>query len=135
MIKLVLYGTLKDPELFFSLTGFNFLNEVSGYICGKIYEVTDYTEPQKIFRYPLFVPDDNGTKIIAKEVAINVSNHNEGNFWKILQDFEGDLYKLEIINFYPFNKKPHKSRTYVGNPEKAREIRFIENTSFYLWQK
>lgn len=135
MIRLVLYGTLKDPELFFSVTGFHFLNEIYGYVYGKIYEVTDYTEPQKIFRYPLFVPGNNGIKIIAKEVAINIDNHNKSIFWNVLQSFEGNLYKLETVNFYPFNKKPYKSKIYVGDPKKAKKIHLVKNTYSYLWQK
>jgi len=131
----VLYGTLKNPALFYSVTGFHFSHEVFGYVYGKIYEVTDYRDPQKIFTYPLLVPSNNGSKVIAKEVNIEVGDCSKSNFWKSLGVFEGDLYKLEIVDFYPVNKKPHKSKAYTGNLKKIKAcVRIVRiNAPFYLW--
>lgn|GEM_PF-6353269 len=135
MIKLVLYGTLKNPDLFYSVTGFHFSHEIIGYIYGKLYEITDYTEPQKVFTYPLFIPSNDGTKVIAKEVSVDVDKYNKGAFWENLQSFEGDLYKLEVIEFYPFDEKPRKGIAYVGSSKKAKNIRIVKiNTPFYSWQ-
>ncbi len=132
---MVLYGTLKDEKLFYSVTGFHFSDEVYGYVRGKVYEIVDYTEPKKIFTYPLFVPHSIGSKIIAKEVGIQVDDFNKNNFWENLYFFEGDLYKLKFVTFYPINKKPHRSKAYVGNLKNIRSnICIIRvNTLFYLW--
>ncbi len=136
----IFYGSLMDEDLVNKVCQFLPTTTRMGFIKGSLFEVTDYTEPNQIFKYPLAVLDNSGEFIIAK---LNIFSLNEQEFNDMkarLIDFEGYLYELTQAIFHGFSNQENDGFIFVAKTglnldghERIRKLSPIAGV--YLWNK
>lgn len=95
---LIFYGTLMDLRLANRITGMIPVKCQVGYVWGEIYEITDPTEPNGIYRYPAITLGNQKMKIMALLVQYELRNTEK--FWDNLIEYEGDMYSYVETSFF-----------------------------------
>lgn len=127
-----------DLRLAHRITGIVPVKCQAGYVWGKIYEITDPTEPNGIYRYPAITLSNQKMKIMALLVQYELKNTEE--FWANLTKYEGDIYRYVETNF--FNSDGFVANGYIAvikNDEElstnCNSIRIEEHEGFYIFLK
>jgi hypothetical protein len=126
-----------DLELLRNITGFSIRSARQGYIYGNLYEVTDYTEPRGIYKYPLLIAKHGLSVVICIEVVFKLGYKNLRLLERRLKSFEGELYHTKILEFHAFTGGVGKGISFVGKLDAVqgksniKKIDPISNT--YLW--
>lgn len=94
-----------DMRLAYKITDLLPKNCQSGYILGEIYEITDYTEPNNIYKYPVLIHGRKDLKISALFVEYELNINEPTGFYKKLKAYEGPLYKFARTKFYNMNNR------------------------------
>lgn len=135
--KLIFYGSLMNIDLFYQITGLKPDVVRYGYVRGNLYEVTDYTEPHGITKYPLLIPEEGTNIVISLEITVDLKSVQLKNFWGRLSKFEGDLFHPKPVTFYPFRGRSARGIIYTGNIKdlqgKRNITKLVPISTVYLW--
>ncbi|MFW0837946.1 MAG: hypothetical protein ACKKL5_03010 [Candidatus Komeilibacteria bacterium] len=110
----IFYGSLKNVKLIKKILKTSPTKRTLGFIKGYLYEVTDETEPNNIFKYPIVILDDNGLQISAWLTQFTVSNNSLAVLKSRLNEFEGPLYEPKETTFYEVDGKKSKGIVFVA---------------------
>jgi hypothetical protein len=94
-------------------------NSVLGFVKGYLYEITDETEPNGIFRYPILIQDNTGGNIPAQLTQFEITKKELTVIYNRLNEFEGHLYKPKEMIFYGVNGKKFKGIAFVAKSVSA----------------
>src|SRR3989338_9155596 len=67
---------------------------------GKLYAVTDHSEPLGVFRYPLAILTDCGPRVKSLLTWFDMTTDEFTEMRERLCEFEGPLYELTTAPFY-----------------------------------
>jgi len=129
-----------DGELVKEVCRFNPTKIEMGLIKGTLFEVTDHTEPNGIYKYPLAVLGDSGELIIAKLNVFSLNLHEFAEMWKRLIDFEGHLFEPVQTTFRDFDNREREGLVFAvkAGLRLDRDIRIKKLSStlgVYFWDK
>lgn len=127
-----------DLRLAHSITGILPVKCQAGYIWGEIYEITDPTEPNGIYRYPAITLDNQKIKIMALLVQYELKNAEK--FWSNLMEYEGDMYSYLQTSFFNLDGSVANGHIAVIKNDKklstkCNSIKIEESEGFYIFLK
>jgi len=135
--RLIFYGSLKDLDRFYEITGYKPSSVRYGFVRGDLYEVTDYTEPRGIHKYPILVPAEGTNVVISIEITLWLKPAQQKILWTKLDEFEGSLYRKQTITFYPFLGNASHGTAYIARSAdlhgKMNIAKLIPVSTVYLW--
>lgn len=98
--KFIFYGSLMDVSLVHKICGHKPVSIEIGAFKGKLYAVTDHSEPHDVFRYPLAVLTDCGPRVKSLLNWFDMTTDEFTGMRERLCEFEGPLYELTTAPFY-----------------------------------
>jgi hypothetical protein len=96
--RFIFYGTCKNLDLLQKIVGEKPTKIEWGFVRGKLFEVTDEFEPNKIVKYPIAILDDEHF-IRSLMITYKLRREEFKLLFKKLLIFEGGLYKHKKIVF------------------------------------
>ena len=137
---LIFYGSLMDGELVKEVCRFNPIKIEMGLIKGTLFEVTDHTEPNGIYKYPLAVLGDSGELIIAKLNVFPLNLHEFAEMRICLIDFEGPLFEPVQTTLRNFDNQEREGLVFVAKAglrlDRDTRIKRLSSTlGVYFWNK
>lgn len=122
---------------FYKITGFWPESVRSGFVRGDLYKVTDYTEPNGIYEYPMLITKDETNVVICLEITLQLNVAQQKVLWAKLNKYEGDLYQIQALTFYPFGGKAAQGYAYVAKclavAGKINIVKMEPVSTVYLW--
>ncbi|MFH1286843.1 MAG: hypothetical protein ABII02_03790 [Candidatus Magasanikbacteria bacterium] len=90
---------------------------ICGFIRGWLYRVTDYTEPNGVYSYPLAVLCESGHLISATFNTFDTSEKEFNNIQDKLTEFEGSLYEQVEVHFHDSIYTKRKGLIFVAKKD------------------
>ena len=97
-MNLIFYGTLRSREKVVDMFDVNPIKVIKGYIVGSLFEVNDVTEPNNVFRYPLFHTDGSDV-VSAVLMQFDLTEEEFNHLIEKMSEYEGPMYELKAIIF------------------------------------
>jgi len=135
-MNIIFYGTLKNADEVARLFDLHPTVVIKGHIVGTLFEVIDETEPNNLFRYPLFHVCGFDS-ISAVLMQFSPSTEISAHLIEKMSEYEGPLYTIKTAQFIAENGAIHEGMVFAWNTEaslKSATISRVQGSKPLTWE-
>lgn len=135
-MNLIFYGTLRSKEKVVDMFNVNPTKVIEGHIVGSLFEVSDVTEPNNVFRYPLFHTDGSDA-VSAVLMQFDLTEEEFNHLIDKMSEYEGPLYELKAIIFTSNDGVLRSGQVFAWKQTRSLEsatISRIQSSNPILWE-
>lgn len=117
MLSFIFYGSLMDSKQLLLVTGLMPCDTKEGHVRGTLYCVTDPTEPNRIFSYPILTLSSDSPQIPAVYVTFDIGAGEATILLMKLEEYEGPFYALAETDFVSCEGETLRGSIFIARAE------------------